>query len=165
MTMRVTMTGNCRSEDGLSVLAIGTTYNVSDEFGAYLVRSKKVAQDTDRALAKQADALSIAEVGAVRSLVSGAGIADAASRDITAADNGQSLTPTVTLIYTIPAGLVPKPSFTVDGPAAGTITIAVSGGATSNGGTASLTRTRANNPVGFVVLAHAEADSYGVSGA
>ena len=92
-------------------------------------------------------------------------IADAASRDITAADNGKSLAPTGTLTYTIPAGLSPMPSFTVDCPASGTITIARSGGATLNGAGTSLTRTRANNPVGFVVLAHVDTDAYGVSGA
>jgi hypothetical protein len=109
--------------------------------------------------------LSSTEVAAVRALVSGDRTADAISRDITASDNGKTLAPTGALTYTIPAGLSPAPSFTVDCPASGTITIASSGGATLNGAGTSLTRTRASNPVGFVVLAHVETDSYGVSGA
>jgi hypothetical protein len=96
--------------------------------------------------------------------IAGAGVAVSASRNITAADNGMFLKPTGTMTLTIPAGLTPMPSFSVDCPASGTVTIAVSGGATLNGATSSLTRTRAANPVGFVVLAH-ELDAYGVSGA
>lgn len=101
---------------------------------------------------------------ALQALVSGDRIADAASRDITADDNAKFLAPTGTLTYTIPAGLDPMPSFTVDCPASGTISIAKSGAATLNGAATTLTRTRASNPVGFVVLAH-ESDAYGVSGA
>lgn len=97
-------------------------------------------------------------------LVSGDRIADATSRSITVGDNGKFLAPTGTLTYTIPAGLSPMPSFTVDCPASGTVSIARSGGATLNGAGTTLTRTRASNPVGFVVLAH-ESDAYGVSGA
>ena len=88
----------------------------------------------------------------------------ASSRAITADDNGKFLAPTGTLTLTIPAGLDPMPSFTVDCPASGTVSIARSTTATINGAGTTLTRTRANNPVGFVVLAH-ESDAYGVSGA
>lgn len=92
-------------------------------------------------------------------------LADSSSRALTAADNGRRLAPTAALTYTIPAGLSPMPSFSVDCPASGTISIAVSGGATINGAGTTLTRTRASNPVGFVVQAHSEPNSYGVSGA
>ena len=102
---------------------------------------------------------------AVQALVLGSRIADTTSRNITKDDNGASLAPTVALIYTIPAGLSPMPSFTVDCPASGTISIASSGGSTLNGAALTLNRARASNPVGFVVLAHSETDSYGVSGA
>jgi hypothetical protein len=91
-------------------------------------------------------------------------VLDTVSRNITSADNGRRLAPTQAITYTIPAGLLPKPSFSVDCPASGTISVARSGGATLNGGGTTLTRTRASNPVGFVVLAHTELDSYGVSG-
>ena len=101
---------------------------------------------------------------AIDSLVSGDRIADATSRSITSEDNAKFLAPTGSLTYTIPAGLDPMPSFTVDCPASGTVSIARSGGATLNGAGTTLTRTRASNPVGFVVLAH-ESDAYGVSGA
>jgi hypothetical protein len=97
--------------------------------------------------------------------VSGAGIAVAASREITADDSGAWLLPVAGVTLTIPAGLNPMPSFTVDCPAAGAVSIARSGAATINGAGTVLTRTRAANPVGFVVLAHADADAYGVSGA
>lgn len=101
---------------------------------------------------------------AVQALVSGDRTPVTSSRDITADDNGKFLTPTGTLTLTIPAGLDPMPSFTVDCPASGTVSIARSTTATINGAGTTLTRTRANNPVGFVVLAH-ESDAYGVSGA
>lgn len=100
---------------------------------------------------------------AIDSLVSGDRTPVASSRAITADDNGKFLTPTGTLTLTIPAGLDPMPSFTVDCPASGTVSIARSTTATINGAGTTLTRTRANNPVGFVVLAH-ESDAYGVSG-
>lgn len=108
--------------------------------------------------------LTAEQVIAVRALVSGNVIADNVSRNITAADNGQTLAPTGVLTYTIPAGLSPKPSFVVKLPVTGSVTVAVSGGATSNGATVALTRARATNSVGFVVLAHTEGDAYGVSG-
>ena len=108
--------------------------------------------------------LSSTEVAAARALVSGDRTLVTSSRDITAADNGKFLTPTGTLTLTLPAGLSPMPSFTVDCPASGTVSIARSTTATINGAGTTLTRTRANNPVGFVVLAH-ESDAYGVSGA
>lgn len=120
---------------------------------------------TDAADNRVAQSFSVAETFSIRSLVSGDRIADATSRDITAADNAKFLAPTGALTYTIPAGLSPMPSFTVDCPASGAISIARSGGATLNGVGTTLTRTRANNPVGFVVLAHTDADAYGVSGA
>lgn len=108
--------------------------------------------------------LNSTEVAAARALVSGDRTPVASSRDITAGDNGKFLTPIGTLTLTIPAGLDPMPSFTVDCPASGTVSIARSTTATINGAGTTLTRTRANNPVGFVVLAH-ESDAYGVSGA
>lgn len=109
--------------------------------------------------------LSSAEVFRIRGVVSGARILDAVSRNITAADNGASLAPAGTITYTIPAGLDPMPSFTVDCPAVGVVSIASSGGATINGAVSTLTRARTANPVGFVVLSHVEPNAYGVSGA
>lgn len=72
MSMRVTMRDPRRSEDGLSILAAGTTYTVSDAYGAYLVSLGAI--DTDGALNRGADTLSKTETAAARSLVSGAGI-------------------------------------------------------------------------------------------
>lgn len=102
---------------------------------------------------------------ALQAIVSGARTTVAASRAITAADNGALLAPAAGVVLTIPAGLSPAPSFTVACPATGTVTIAVSGGATINGAATSLARTRAANPAAFVVFAHAETDVYGVTGA
>lgn len=122
----------------------GTLYSVDDGAGATLVINSGTAWTPVAA--------------------SSAAVTVATSRDITAADNGASLRPAAGVTLTIPAGLTPPPSFTVDCPATGTASIAVSGGASINGAATTLTRTRAANPVGFVVLAHAETDSYGVSG-
>lgn len=98
-------------------------------------------------------------------IAGGGRIIDAVSRSITISDNGQALAPSAALTYTIPAGLSPMPSFTIDCPSSGVVTIAVSGGSTINGVTTTLTRSRTANPVGFVVLAHSESNFYGVSGA
>lgn len=69
--MRVTMIENVRSEDGLSVLAKGAVYTVSDSFGRYLCDAQPPrAADTDGVLRRTGDELSIAEVAAARSLVS-----------------------------------------------------------------------------------------------
>lgn len=114
--------------------------------------------------AKPPEGVSRARAEQLDALVSGDRIADATSRSITSEDNAKFLAPTGSLTYTIPAGLDPMPSFTVDCPVSGTVSIARSGGATLNGAGTTLTRTRASNPVGFVVLAH-ESDAYGVSGA
>ena len=85
-------------------------------------------------------------------------------RTITADDDQKQFTCTTALIITIPASLSPRPSFVVNPPATGAASIAVSGGAQINGATTTLTRSRANNPAGFVVTAYAESDGYGVSG-
>jgi hypothetical protein len=93
-------------------------------------------------------------------------VVDATSRAITAADNGRRLAPAAGITYTIPAGLSPKPAFSVQCPPSGTVTIAVSGGATINGAGTALTRARTSNRVGFVVEPYTDAgDAYGVSGA
>lgn len=70
--------------------------------------------------------------------------------------------------YTVDASTLWTPS---DGqavwlPATGSVTFAVSGGPTLNGGTSTLTRTLASNPVGYVVLNRvAGAAAYSLSGA
>lgn len=64
---------------------------------------------------------------------------------------------------TLPAGAGIDPGFVVMPPAAGTLTIAVSGGATINGGSTSVTRTRADNPGGVAVMSYGS-DAYGVTG-
>lgn len=114
-----------------------------------------------------ASGLSLAQEAAVASLasVSGAGnVTVSASRAVTAADNGGTLICTTAVTLTIPAGLSPMPSFSVVPPATGVATIAVSGGATTNGATTALDRGRTINPAGFVVTAYPETDAYGVSG-
>ena len=73
MTMRVTMRSHRRSEDGFSVLLVGTTYTVSDDFGQALVQAGH-AVDTDNVIAAEdaaaRDDLLPAEVRATRALVS-----------------------------------------------------------------------------------------------
>jgi hypothetical protein len=87
-----------------------------------------------------------------------------ADRTITALDDGAQFYCTTALTITIPAALSPRPSCIVDCPPSGNVTVAVTGGALLNGGTTSLTRSRANNPAGVAILAHQDADSYGMSG-
>ena len=86
------------------------------------------------------------------------------SRTITAADDGKILQCSAGITLTLPAGLSPRPRFGVEFDS-GTITIAVSGGATANGGTSSVTRSITYNPAGFAVIPRAGSDGYGVSGA
>ncbi len=146
--------------DGFTTYQSGQELSVPSEVAQRWIADGKAQADTDG----QQSWLSSTEVAATRALVSGDRTPVASSRDITAADNGKFLTPTGTLTLTLPAGLSPMPSFTVDCPASGTVSIARGTTATINGAGTTLTRTRANNPVGFVVLAH-ESDAYGVSGA
>ena len=105
------------------------------------------------------------ELTRVRSIVAGTKTQVAVSRNITSADSGLFLAPAAGVILTIPSGLNPAPSFNVTCPATGMATVAVSGISTINGGVLALTRTRAANAAGFSVLAHAETNAYGVSGA
>ena len=105
-----------------------------------------------------------AELTWVRSAVAGTKTPVAASRNITSADSGLFLVPVAGVVLTIPLGLTPAPSFSVACPATGLVTVAVSGGATINGGILALTRARTTNTVGFSVFAHAETNAYGVSG-
>lgn len=143
-------------------LAVGATASLPDSLADQMVSAGKARYQTPRT-SDRTD-LTADEVSLIRGVVSGDRTPVASSRDITADDNGKFLTPTGTLTLTIPAGLDPMPSFTVDCPSSGTVSIACSTTATINGAGTTLTRTRANNPVGFVVLAH-ESDAYGVSGA
>lgn len=110
--------------------------------------------------------LAPAETEAARSMVS-ASMEVSASRAISALDAGRRLHVTGAFTLTIPAGLSPRPSFSVECPASGVVTIAVSGGATINGATSSITRARTSNWGGFVVTAlqNSPPDGYGVSGA
>ena len=84
---------------------------------------------------------------------------------VTALDDGKVFTCTAALTITIPAALSPRPSFIVNPPSSGNVSIAVSGGAQVNGATTTLTRARTANVAGFAVVPYAESDGYGVSGA
>jgi hypothetical protein len=79
-------------------------------------------------------------------------------------DDGKVFTCTTALTITIPAGLSPRPSFIVNPPATGDVSIAVTGGAQVNGGTSTLTRSRASNFAGVVIVPYPESDGYGLSG-
>ena len=162
-TMTVLMRTNRYYTDG-SLLQTGEEYTVTKEWGQDAL-SRNWCEDVADVFpeTETPSGLTAAETAATKALVSGDRTPVASSRDITADDNGKFLTPSGTLTLTIPAGLDPMPSFTVDCPASGTVSIARSTTATINGAGTTLTRTRANNPVGFVVLAH-ESDAYGVSG-
>ena len=169
--MLATITRAGRSDEYGRALLVGATYDGTINQVRALV-SAGYATTTESLFdggsggdaLSPADGMTASQVAATQALVSGARILDAVSRNITAGDNGASLAPAGTITYTIPAGLDKMPSFTVDCPASGVISVARSGAATINGAATTLTRSRAGNPVGFVVLAHQETDSYGVSG-
>ena len=72
MTMQITMTQTRMGESG-SLLVSGSTYTVSDAFGAAMVGAR-YATDTNGALTPPPSSLSVGEVAATRALVSGAGI-------------------------------------------------------------------------------------------
>lgn len=82
---------------------------------------------------------------------------------VTAAMSGSLQRAAAAGTLTIPAGVALDPGLIVMPPASGSLTIAVSGGATINGGTSSVTRTRADNPGGVAIVAWG-GDAYGVTG-
>lgn len=83
---------------------------------------------------------------------------------VTTSDDGVVFTCTAALTITIPELLSPRPSFIVNPPASGNVSIDPTGAAQLNGAGTTLTRSRTSNPAGFVVTAYAESDGYGVSG-
>lgn len=87
-----------------------------------------------------------------------------ATYTLSAADDDKSFYTTGSVSVTVPAGLTPRPSIFIDCPTNGTVSVSVSGNTTINASTATITRTRANNPAGVVIVAHQDADGYGVSG-
>ena len=144
MTMRVTIITTLMGESG-TLLTAGNIYTVSDAFGVAIVGEKR-ATDTDNVLRQ----------GAVVSI----------STDtlITAADDGRTFNCTTALTITVPELLSPRPSFIVNPPASGNVSLDPTGAAQLNGAGATLTRSRASNPAGIAVVAYAESDGYGVSG-
>lgn len=81
-----------------------------------------------------------------------------------ASDDGRVFICSTAITVTIPAGLSPRPNVAFIPPASGNVSMAVSGGATINGATTTLTRARSANPAGFIVQPYSESDGYGVSG-
>lgn len=79
---------------------------------------------------------------------------------IQAVDEGAVFYCTVPLTITWPAGLTPRPSCVVHAPESGVVTLV----GVFNGSPQTLTRTLANNPCGFAVMAYQNADGYGAGG-
>lgn len=157
MTMQITMTQTRMGESG-SLLTAGSTYTVSKAFGAAMV-GNGYATDTAGVLRPDSTEFSPSERTAIKAVVSGAGNL-ATSRAALAADNGATLelangvTYTLTDAVALPAGVI------WIGPASGSAVVAVTGSATINGGTTSITIAagevysglpRATNPAAFVV--------------
>jgi hypothetical protein len=79
-------------------------------------------------------------------------------------DDGKSYYTTSTSTISIPDALSPRPSVFIDCPNTGTVTVQRSGTvALINGGTVPVVKNRLGNPAGFVIIAHQDADSYGVA--
>lgn len=79
-------------------------------------------------------------------------------------DDGKVFTCTTALTITIPANLSPRPSFIINPPATGDVSLDPTGAAQLNGAGTTITRSRASNPAGVAVVAYSESDGYGVSG-
>lgn len=83
---------------------------------------------------------------------------------VTAADDSAVFTCTTALTITVPELLSPRPSFIVNAPASGNVSLDPTGAAQLNGAGTTLTRSRSSNPAGIAVVAYSESDGYGVSG-
>lgn len=79
-------------------------------------------------------------------------------------DDGLVFRCTTAVTITVPELLSPRPSCVIHAPPTGDVSLDPAGAAQLNGAGTTLTRSRANNPAGFVVSAYAESDGYGVSG-
>lgn len=111
--------------------------------------------------------LTTAQTAAVQSLVAG-GVADSASLTLTAAHANTNRIPSAALAYTINAstGWNVSDNMAIWLPTSGTISIAVTGGPTVNGATATVVRLLSGNPAGYVILSRIQgALAYSVSGA
>ena len=98
------------------------------------------------------------------SSVSGGGKTVSADYTLAPADDNSQIICTQTLTLTVPAGLAWVSGVSVQPPASGIVTFAVSG-TMINGAAASATRTRADNRVGVALVPYAaEANAYGLSG-
>ena len=71
-------------------------------------------------------------------------------------DDDKCYAPLTAITITFPAGLIPRPTVCIMPPPTGVVSVTTSAG--------TVTRSRANNPGGFVVAAYQDADGYGVSG-
>lgn len=104
-------------------------------------------------------------IGSLDYVVSNGVVPLSADYALSAADDGKQFACTTALNINVPDALVPRPTVFVDAPPSGNVSIVRSGSvALINGAATTLTRSRASNPAGFAILAHQDADSYGVSG-
>jgi hypothetical protein len=94
----------------------------------------------------------------------GAAVSLSGAYTVAADDDKRVFTCTTALTITIPAGLSPRPSFIVNPPSSGNVSLDPTGAAQLNGAGTTLTRSRASNVAGFAVVPYAESDGYGVSG-
>lgn len=139
-TVTVTMREPRRSEDGLSILVAGSTPTVSLEYGRYLVRNGFATSTDDLSGSRGTNPLLVSreDEQALRGMVAGSGVVSQSRSVSSISDNGATLELAAGVTYTLadtaslPAGVV------LLGPVSGTATIAVSGAATINGATTSI---------------------------
>lgn len=79
-------------------------------------------------------------------------------------DDGIAFRCTTALTIFVPELLSPRPTFIVNAPPTGNVSLDPTGAAQLNGAGTTLTRSRSSNPAGVAVVAYSEADGYGVSG-
>lgn len=141
-------------------------------YGQYVIPAGSVVSVFDAATesgliaSKSAISSAAAVTWTVPSEIDGQAFPLDADYTIKASDDGRRFYATKAITVTVPL-LDPQPEFTVQTPASGTLTLHPIGGVTFNGAASDVTRTRASNQVGSVVVTPyaGEGNAYGVSGA
>ena len=163
MTLQINMNPGSSANGGVGVgvmTSAGNPWTVADALAQTLVNQGRASPLNWPA---EVPGLTSAEILAFRTSVSGAGNLSA-DRAFAAVDDGKSFYATANRSMTLGAGLGWLSGVWIDCPASGTVSIVFSS-TTGNGTSTTITRTRSNNPAGFVIVPHTEAaDTYGVSG-
>lgn len=150
--------------ESVTVTPSGTTQvSAADLNGGYLV-SQTINAATQYGPYTAAARVAVGVLAGTATVADGPGraIAVSASRNLTNADNGQTLECTTTLTLTMPVGLVSDFACAII--PSGTTSIASDGTALLNGATTTLTRAAASNAMVAIQARISAANSYVVTG-